>query len=238
MKSFYRYGLCDKPVTPENICDLQPDGYQVLPDRVVPFNWMGDINPCGEDYAKLKNAIKENDGTAVGLFAEIAATPQKVEVSGVWLENMKAVEGLKVKIELYDMCGNMIEDIGFSNIDLGMAACCDNDGCDNGCGVATVGTFCRYNLDTSGSNGLIGQGDSAILRLTVIEEPVDGLLGDGDCGKLNLPMLQGGLIYKSYCNQRNLLSVDGKDFSCLDAPTKEITECWESSDRKKEVEFK
>ena len=234
MSAFHRYGLHDEPVTPDNICGLMPDGYLELPDRVVPFNWMGDIDLCGDEYKKLKKAIADNGNTAVGLYSEIAATPSKVEVVGLWFENMKAVKGLKVKLELYDMCGNIIEALPFEMLDLGIEPCCPPDDCSNGCPTGGNDTFCKYNLDTIGVLGLIGRGNSAILRLTIVEEPVSGLIGD-DCNNPCLPMFSGGLIYKSYCNMRGIVSADGVNYECLDGAPDEIVKCFDESKRKEDI---
>jgi len=231
---YKRYGIDEQPVTPLNICGLNPDGYLTVPERVVPFNWMGSLDRCGESFNVLKKAIKNNNDTAVGLYAEVAATPAKVEISGLWFENMKAIAGLHIKLELTDIYGDIIEAMpDYANIDLGKEPCGCKMPCQQGCGTEGIDTFAKYRFDTSGSNGTVGRGDSAILRLTIIEEPEKGLLAA--CPMSNLPMFRGGLIYRSFCNQRNIIEQDGKDFSCLDGATTLGIAKWEASDRKEEI---
>lgn len=232
---FKRYGIYEAPVTPNNVCGLNPDGYLVIPERVVPFNWMGNMETCGESFEELKKAIKDNGETAINLFAEIAATPAKVEVTGFWFENMKPIKGLHIKLELTDIYGDVIEALpDYANIDLGEDPKGDCiDPCLKNCGETGIDTFVKYRTDTSKNKSLIGRGNSAILKLTIIEEPTKGLLSECPVGVL--PMFRGGLLYKSFCNVRNIVSQDDEDFTHLDGATTAGMAKWKASDRKTEV---
>ena len=218
-----------------NICGLNPDGYLEVPERIVPFTWMGNIDPCSSDYDNLKEAIKKNGDTAIGLFAEIAATPQKVELGAVWFENMRPVEGLHIKLELIDMNGDVIEVIeGADDIDLGIDPCGEDDSCKDGCKSGGTSTYFKFRFDRSGSKGNIGRGESAILRLTIIDEPADGLFGT-DCYSAKLPLFTGGLSYRSFCTMRSIVSMDNEDFTCLDGATDDVLSAWSQSSRIDEV---
>ena len=80
---YHRYGRAGQFATPQNIHEINPDGYLDVPVRAVPWEWFGCIDKCGKQYEDLAAKIKSNGDTAVGLFWEVAVTPNKVELDHV-----------------------------------------------------------------------------------------------------------------------------------------------------------
>jgi hypothetical protein len=226
---YHRYGRQLQFVTPKNIHEISPDGYLDVPVRGVPWEWFGCIDKCGKHYEDLKRKISGNGNTAVGLFFEVAVTPNKVELDHIWWELMVATPGLKISLTVHDLYGNelwKIDEIDFSNDPKGGAAGCSD--CSEG-----VDTFGKYRFDNSGDQMLMGRCNAAIVRLEILEEPEGGLLGS-DCNQMPMIMFRGGLGYRSFCNIRDIVHDDcAGDLSCLDKCA--CMDDWNESTRKQEL---
>lgn len=210
--SYHRFNREGVSVDESNLHLQRPDGYETTSTVWIPFMWLGCIDECGTHYQALKEMVRANNGSAVGLKFELANTPNRVEAEAVWWENMLPVEGLKVKLSLQDIDHNVITDIG--EIDLGcdprgssLESC---DGCSGG-----DDTFGKYRFDRSGNKMSFGRCQTARLVLEITSEPEDGLLGS-DCSKMCPIMFRGGFGYEAFCIHRGLLSFCGMNFSCLD----------------------
>ncbi len=226
---YHRYGRQGQPAAPANIHEIEPDGYLEVPVRTVPWEWFGCIDKCGKQYKDLQNMIANNGDTAVGLFFEVAVTPNKVELDHIWWESMTAVPGLKISLTAHDLYGEelwKVDEIDLSEDPKGGAAGCSN--CAKG-----EDTFCKHRFDNSEDKMLMGRCNAAIVRITILEEPEGGLLGS-DCNQMPTVMFRGGLGYRSFCNQRNIVHDDcAGDLSCLDHCND--VDKWNDSKRKKEL---
>ena len=225
----HRYGRAGQFATPQNIHEINPDGYLDVPVRGVPWEWLGCIDKCGKQYEDLKASVVANGGTAVGMFWEVAVTPNKVELDHIWWELMVATPGLKIGLTVHDLNGAAIHDVGEICFDDDPAGACV--GC-NGC-PGGVDTFGKYRFDNSGGNLLMGRCNAAVVRITILEEPEGGLLGC-DCANMPKVMFRGGLGYRSFCNLRDIVHDDCVgDLSCLDQCPK--SEAWDEGSRKEEL---
>ena len=229
MSSYHRYGRKDQFATPNNIYEINPDGYDPVPVRPVGWEWFGCIDPCGKQYDDLKAKIHANGDTAVGMFWEVAVTPNKVELDHIWWELMVATPGLKISLTVHDLYGeeiHKIDEIDFSDDPKGGGVGCA--GCSKG-----IDTFGKFRFDNSEDKLLMGRCNAGVVRITILEEPDGGLLGS-DCSSMPTVMFRGGLGYRSFCNLRDIIHDDcAGDLSCLDKCAD--SERWDGSARKKEL---
>lgn len=227
--SYHRYGRQGEFATPHNIHEISPDGYLDVPVRGVPWEWFGCIDKCGKQYADLKQMVAANGGTAVGLFWEVAVTPNKVELDHIWWEQMIATPGLKISMTVHDLYG--VEIFKVPEIDFA----CEPKGSGKGCADCEVGedTFGKFRFDNSEDKLLMGRCNAAVVRLEITAEPENGLLGD-DCSSMPTIMFRGGIGYRSFCNLRDIIHDDcAGDLSCLDKCSD--TDAWNASARKEEL---
>lgn len=222
-QTYNRYGN-GNPVTPHNIHMVEPDGYLTIPKRVCPFDWFGSQEKLTcTAYDCLKQAISDNGGTSVGLFWEVAVTPQKSELNGLWFQNLNCIGGLVVTMSMHDINGEPISafPLGSSSIDV-----------DLGIDPEKNDTFNKFTFSNDDDLLLVGRGNSAILRITIKQEPENGLLGS-DCSDSPSIRFEGGLIYTSFCNRPVIHDDQLGDISSLDI-TSNFDE-WNDSDRKAEI---
>ena len=220
---FSRFGN-GEPITPDNLHLLHPDPYLAIPQMVVPFEWMGACDPCSNEFKVLKEDIKKNGGSAVGLVFEIAVIPPFSKLTSIWYRNIVSVPGLKIKLSLVDISGNQFVALPKNEIDMSVSPIGSSSITETNCGgcANSPETFRAYEFDSSGDKLTTSNCNTAILQLEILEEPKEGLLG-GDCKKQLPPFLEGGLGYRSFCNIRDRVYHDTLgDLSCLDRCREDI----------------